>query len=211
MANTIKTDVIGEIDKEANNTILDIDIAAKALESNLTSSMDIIGSNIGELNDTLSVTIDRANALKEANDNLFDAFKGDSADIKTANAELARYQKQLEDTQNSVSSLAQQLRAANQQIATLTAENLNYRTRNTTPGTSRTTSPNGNIPSSPNRGTNPSRGTNPGGGNNPGRDIAAHIQAQNQRKTTTPRRVYDYLDDGSGYYRAYATGGYTGE
>ena len=129
LANQIETDVIDRIDEEAKDTIWSINSSAKKLETNISSSLDTIGSDLDNLDITLEEVIDTTERLKAANDRLFDAFSGDSPTIQNAMKEISNYRTELEKTQASASKLAQQLEEANKTIAALKAENLNYRTQ----------------------------------------------------------------------------------
>lgn len=128
-------DSITDMLQKFENTVEEANIEMIAQTEDLKNKMvgtngvlTLIGSSADTMTDALNDAADATIRLTDETKNLYDLFGSDNTKLQEALSQIERYKQELQDTQDTTSSLAQTLRRANETIDTKTAEAQSYRT-----------------------------------------------------------------------------------
>lgn len=130
MADSI-TDMLQKFEDTVEEANIEMIAQTEDLKNKMVGTngvLTLIGSSADTMTDALNDAADATIRLTDETKNLYDLFGSDNTKLQEALSQIERYKQELQDTQDTTSSLAQTLRRANETIDTKTAEAQSYRT-----------------------------------------------------------------------------------
>jgi ABC-type transporter Mla subunit MlaD len=131
MANLIQDQVLPQIQDAVINADLEMEDQAEDLRDSMVGpdgALTKIGSGADDVADSMGKAAKATSELAGATNELFDALGSNDGKLQAALDKLKEYEDQLKNTQSSTVGLSNQLRQANQTIASKTAEAEHYKT-----------------------------------------------------------------------------------
>ena len=131
MASLIQDQVLPQIQDAVINADLEMEDQAEDLRDSMVGpdgALTKIGSGADDVTDSMNKAAKATSDLAGATDQLFAALASENGDLQTALNKLAKYEDQLKNTQTATVGLGNQLKRANQTIASKSAEAEHYKT-----------------------------------------------------------------------------------
>ena len=131
LASMIQDQVLPKITDAVTKADLELEDQAVSLKDSMTGpngALTKIGSSAEDVGNSMDAAAEATRDLASATEELFTALGADDGKLQKALDKVSQYESQLQKTQSTTSSLANQLGVANQTIAAKTAESNNYRT-----------------------------------------------------------------------------------